>query len=134
MNSRLPKALSEKQEQTRQKTINKVLHALSELQAQGCRLSIKNLMEYTELSRSVFAKPHVRALLVEYGHAFSHPDDPEATDEAPVPQTKEQKLRAEIRKKEKQLKRMRDENIALKGECELLRGRLFLLMQKQNLE
>lgn len=130
MNKRLPETLSAKQEQTRQETINRVLHALSELQAQGCRLSIKNLMEYTGLSRSVFAKPHVRAALSEYLAELSHPREPDTQEEAPVDQTKEQRLRAEIRKKAVQVKRLREENIALKEECELLRGRLFLLMQK----
>lgn len=134
MNNRLPETLSAKQEQTRQETINKVLHALSELQAQGCRLSIKNLMEYTGLSRSVFAKPHVRAVLSEYVAAFTRPEAPATDEEVPVHQTKEQKLRAEIRKKDTQIKRLREEKVALKKECELLRGRLFLLMQRQNLE
>lgn len=134
MNNRLPETLFAKQEQTRQETINKVLHALSELQAQGCRLSIKNLMEYTGLSRSVFAKPHVRAVLSEYVTAFAHPEAPATNNVALTHQTKEQKLRAEIKKKDTQIKRLREEKAALKEECELLRGRLFLLMQRQNQE
>jgi hypothetical protein len=134
MNNRLPEKLYAKQEQTRQETINKVLHALSELQAQGCRLSIKNLMEYTGLSRSVFAKSHVRAVLSEYVAAFTRPEVSTANEETPANQTKEQKLRSEIRKKDTQIKRLREEKAALNEECELLRGRLFLLMQRQNLE
>lgn len=134
MNNRLPEKLSAKQEQTRQETINKVLHALSELQAQGCRLSIKNLMEYTGLSRSVFAKSHVRAVLSEYVAAFTRPEASATNEEPPANQMNEQKLRSEIRKKDTQIKRLREENAALKEECELLRGRLFLLMQRQNLE
>jgi DNA-binding LytR/AlgR family response regulator len=128
MNNKLPKALSDKQEQTRQQTINKVLHALSDLQAQGCRVSIKNLMEYTGLSRSVFSKPHVRALLADYGYAPAQAEaEPADGEEKP---DKAQRLLAEIRKKNAKIEKLREENSEMKAECELLRGKLFLLMQK----
>ena len=95
MDKKLPNALAEKQERQRQETSNKVLHAFIELQAQGCRLSISNLMDFTGLSRSVFSKPHVRAVMAEFGY----PPLEERTEQRVTlsPQTKEQKLRAELK-------------------------------------
>ena len=46
----------------RQQTIEKVLRAMEDLKAEGRRINIKNLMAYSELSRYVFAKFHVRDL------------------------------------------------------------------------
>ena len=63
MKRELPPALIQKQEQMRQQTIEKVLRAMEDLKAEGCRINIKNLMVYSGLSRSVFAKPHVRNLI-----------------------------------------------------------------------
>ena len=63
MKRELPPALIQKQEQMRQQTIGKVLRAMEDLKAEGCRINIKNLMVYSGLSRSVFAKPHVRDLI-----------------------------------------------------------------------
>lgn len=47
----------------RQQTIEKVLRAIEDLKAEDCRINIKNLMAYSGLSRSMFAKPHVRDLI-----------------------------------------------------------------------
>lgn len=91
-------------------------------------------MDDTELSHSVFAKPHLRAALSEYTADFVRPGPAASTDDTPSPRTREQKLRAEIRKKGGRIKRLCDENAVLREECELLRGRLLLLMQKQNTE
>ena len=63
MKRELPPALIQKQEQMRQQTIGKVLRAMEDLKAEGCRINIKNLIAYSGLSRSVFAKPHVRNLI-----------------------------------------------------------------------
>lgn len=63
MKRELPPALIQKQEQMRQQTIGKVLRAMEDLKAEGCRINIKNLMVYSGLSRSVFAKPHVPDLI-----------------------------------------------------------------------
>lgn len=128
MRKKLPKALVEAQQRQRQETANKVLHAFIELQAQGCRLSISNLMNCTGLSRSVFSKPHVRAVMTE----FSYPPlgKKEETEISAPPQTKVKKLRAELKKRDERIKRLREENAALKEECELLRGQIFLLQMK----
>jgi hypothetical protein len=127
MNDKIPQSLSEKQEFQRQQTINKVLRAIDDLQSQGCRLSIKNMMDYTGLSRSTFSKTHVRKVLSQYGYA---PVGDETAAE-PKAQTKKRKQSKKLREKDERIQRLTDENKALKDECELLRGRLFLLMQGQ---
>lgn len=127
MRKKLPEALAEAQERQRQETANKVLHAFMELQAQGCRLSISNLMDYTGLSRSVFSKPHVRAVMVEFGYPPLKKATESATNSPTPAQTKEQKLRAELRKRNERIRILRVENAALKEECALLRGQIFML-------
>lgn len=115
----IPKKLLEYQEQTRAETEHKVLCAIEELKAEGYTVRIKDLVEYTGLSRSVFAKPHIRKLLENY--------------EIGNPLPKDSKQDGQIRrdKVEERIKRLTEENTELKKECELLRGRLFLLMQKE---
>ncbi len=66
MNNKLPKALTDRQEQQRQQTINRVLHALDYLDGCGMNHTVKNLVEVTGLSRSVFSKPHVREVVENY--------------------------------------------------------------------
>lgn len=131
MNNKVPKELQAKQEQQRQTTINTVSRAVSDLRAEGHQLTIKNLMEYTGLSRSVFAKKHIRDVLVSQGivtakvGGFSQIKN-KASYEYP--------LKQKLEKKEQQIFRLREENAALKNECELLRGRLYLLMLSQSSE
>lgn len=42
--------------------------------------------------------------------------------------------REKLAKKDEYIKKLVEENTALKQECELLRGRLFLLMQRHSME
>lgn len=53
MKRELPPALIQKQEQMRQQTIGKVLRAMEDLKAEGCRINIKNLMAYSGLQIAV---------------------------------------------------------------------------------
>ena len=115
----IPKKLLEYQEQTRAETEHKGLCAIEELKAEGYTVRIKELVEYTGLSRSVFAKPHIRKLLENY----------EIGNPSRIGNKKEESTRKE--KMEERIKRLVEENTELKKECELLRGRLFLLMQKE---
>ena len=71
MDRKLPKELLAKQETERRQTIEKVLRAINDLKSEECRLNIKNLMVYSGLSRSVFAKPHVRTVLEHHGVIIS---------------------------------------------------------------
>lgn len=122
MSKKIPQTLLNRQEMERQQTVNRVLRAIEDLQSQGCRLSIKSLMAYTGFSRSTFAKPHVREVLLRHGFA----SDGEAPEQA-----KKRKQSEKLREKDERIQRLTEENAALKQECELLRGRLFLLMQRQ---
>lgn len=131
MNNKVPKELQARQEQQRQTTINTVLRAVSELRAEGYQLAIKNLMEYTGLSRSVFAKKHIRAVLVSQGIVATKAQD---SAQMPSKPSDKQRMKQKLAEKDQQILRLTEENAALKSECELLRGRLFLLMQRRSLE
>ena len=123
MSKNLPQKLSEKQELLRQQTINRVIRAISEVQADGRKVTIANLVEFTELSRSVFAKPHIRELLTEYGY--------ENSKTAPCERQRRTKKQTNaMAEKNNRIEQLQIENAALTRECELLRGRLFWLMQR----
>jgi len=129
VNNKIPMELKEKQELQRQKTINTVLRAIEGLKAEGFNIKIKDLMEYTELSRSVFGKAHIRKVLMDKGIVATKADT--AVDDKPSGKmSKEQKLKLKLKEKDEQIRKLSAENADLKSECELLRGRLFLLMQR----
>lgn len=120
---KLPKGLTEKQELQRQETINKVLRAVADIKSEGGKITISTLAEYTGLSRSTFAKQHIRELLVEYGYFTG--------DIATVLDKRKKAKQIElIVEKNRQIAELRTKNAELESECELLRGRLFLAMQK----
>jgi hypothetical protein len=131
MNNKVPKELIARQERQRQTTVNTVLRVISELKAEGHRLTIKNLMDYTGLSRSVFSKKHIRAVLVSQGIVAAEACGAES---APPKSSANQRMKRKLEEKDQQIRRLTEENAALKSECELLRGKLFLLMQRQSLE
>ena len=133
MNNKIPRELKEKQELQRQKTINAVLRAIERLKAEGFDIKIKDLVEYTGLSRSVFGKSHIRKVLMDKRIVASMADVV-VDDKLSGKLTKEQKLRLKLKEKDEQIRRLSVENADLKSECELLRGRLFLLMQRQSME
>lgn len=131
MNDKVPQELKDKQETVRQATVHAVLTAIRELQAQGFVVRIKALMEYTGLSRSTFGKAHVRELLVRCGVVEGKTAIAEGMDtKAPLFTAK--RLRVELKLKDERITKLRMENSELKQECELLRGRLFLLMQSRD--
>lgn len=91
-------------------------------------------MEFTSLSRSVFAKPHIRKLLVDngIGHIKMEPS-------VPVPPISRKQfqianLKEKLARKDEYIANLTDKNQVLKNECELLRGKLFLLMQRQSMK
>jgi histidyl-tRNA synthetase len=69
--SKQPKQLLQKQEMQRQKTVNLIIRAISELKVEGYSIKINHLMEMTGLSRSVFSKPHVREILQNNGIGYA---------------------------------------------------------------
>ena len=121
---KLPTGLSEKQELQRQESVNKVLRAADNLKDEGKEVTISALVEYTGLSRSTFAKPHIRELLVGYGYV-----DRNNT----VISFKQKRPNQDeiIRVKEKVIMELEVKNAELRRECELLRGEIFLLLSKQ---
>ena len=125
MNRTIPKALTERQEYQRQQTANKVLHAVDYLMSQGINLSTKNLMDCTGLSRSVFAKPHVRAVIDDHYSAYE-----EAAMEERKQNAKGIKRKAKTKAYKEHIHRLTTENEKLRDECALLRGRLMVLMQR----
>lgn len=120
---KLPHALAEKQELQRQETINKVLRACADIKSEGGKVTVSALVEHTGLARSTFAKPHIRELLAEYGDAFG---------DVAVVQHKRKKAKQDdtIAEKDRQIADLRVKNAELEKECELLRGRIFLLIEK----
>lgn len=122
---KLPKSLTEKQERTRNNTIEMVTNAIVELEAQGYRIKIRDLIEVTGLSRSVFAKPHIRKLLVEYG--ISKPDWIESP---PTSKRESRDIATLLAEKDGYIQRLLAENEQMKYEIELLRGKIHLLMHK----
>lgn len=125
MKKKLPKALVEKQERTRSDTIIMVTNAIIELEAQGYSIKIRDIMDITGLSRSVFAKPHIRKILVEYG--ISKPKWSDASCKVKDGQRDIDILLAE---KDGYIQRLLTENDQLRYEVELLRGKIHLLMHR----
>ena len=80
MKRTIPKSLVQRQEKIRQKTLEVVTQAILALESQGYNIKIKDLVSVTGLSRSVFTKPHVRKVLVEYG--IIQPQITEGADKA----------------------------------------------------
>lgn len=81
-------------------------------------------MAYTGLSRSVFAKPHVWAIIEEQGILIPK-------NRAAQKITDNNTVNDRENRTERRIQLLIKENEELKRECELLRGRLFLLMQNQ---
>lgn len=121
---KLPEGLAKKQELQRQETINKVVRAIFDIKAEERKVTITALTEFTGLSRSTFAKPHIRALLVEQGYVQ---DD----NVAVPPKRKKINQSSVILEKDRLITELRVKNTELERECELLRGRLFLVMQNK---
>lgn len=131
---KVPEQLVAKQETQRQKTTNLVLRAIHDLKNEGYSIKIKDLMEATGLSRSVFAKPHIRKLLTGNGIGYAKAEHSVHVPSVPRKQSQIANLKEKLAQKDEYIAKLMDENQSLKNECELLRGRLFLLMQRKSME
>ena len=130
--NKLPRVIKEKQALQRQETVNKVLRAINDLSNEGANIRIKDLIEYTGLSRSTFAKQHVRDILIDKGIVESKKERSKIKTNKP---TRISNLMKKSEERETYIKKLETENAEYKNECELLRGRLFLLMQRlKNIE
>lgn len=130
--NKLPRVIEEKQALQRQETVNKVLRAITDLSNEGANIRIKDLIEYTGLSRSTFAKQHVRDILINKGIVDSKKERSKIRTNKP---TRISNLMKKAEEREAYIKKLKTENAEYKNECELLRGRLFLFMQRlENIE
>jgi hypothetical protein len=121
---KLPKGLTERQEFQRQETVNKVLRAVDDIHNEDRKVTISVLVEFTGLSRSTFAKPHIRELLVEFGYALGG-------NTTTSVKSKKSNPSVVISEKDRLIAELRVKNTELERECELLRGRLFLAIQRK---
>lgn len=127
---KIPEQLVKRQESQRQQTINKVLYAIDELEREGYRIKVKDLIERTGLARSTFSKTHIREILIQKCIIEMKEGDPKDRKSKTNKKTRIGNLKQELDRKEAYIERLLEEKEVLKNECELLRGRLFLLMQK----
>jgi hypothetical protein len=119
---KLPVGLERKQTLQRQETINRVLRAVTDLKNEGRKVTISALIEFTGLSRSTFSKKHIRELLVEHGYS--------SEDAVLSKSSSKRKRKGEMGDKDQLIADLKTKNTNLENECELLRGRLFLMMQR----
>ena len=117
MKRTIPKSLVQRQEKTRKDTVEMVAQAILVLESQGYNIKIKDLISVTGLSRSVFAKPHIREVLVEYG--IIQTQTPEKTAGA----ESTRRMDRLIAEKNGYIQRLLHENEQLRYEVELLRGK-----------
>ena len=125
MTKKLPDSLLQKQEAERASTITTVTDAIIELESQGYNTRIKDIMFVTGLSRPVFAKPHIRKILVEYGIV-----EPRNIDSLAVSGGKRRDVDTILAEKDGYIQRLLFVNEQLTHEIELLRGKVHLLMHK----
>lgn len=129
---RIPDSLLDLQQRQREQTISAVKSTMQELQAEGYPITIKRLCERTGFSRSVFSKPHVKAVLDEALSNRPAKAIPEGTLESQYA-----KLLLQLEKSKRRESDLKSTNIQLRetvqelrSECELLRGELHSLMQR----
>lgn len=100
-------------------------HSLSKIsRCAGVVATIEYLISVTGLSRSVFAKPHIREVLVEYG--IIQTQTPEKTAGA----ESTRRMDRLIAEKNGYIQRLLHENEQLRYEVELLRGKVHILTHK----
>lgn len=129
-------SLKLRQAKQREETLSKVKQAMEELSLEGYQITIKNLMERTGLSRAVFSKAHVKDILDQGKHLACR--EKTLAFESRSSKDKDcQKIAAKLEKmkllnEENTVKiaRLQNELIEKRGECELLRGQLHIIMQK----
>lgn len=123
---KLPHTLIEKQDSERATTVMKVTDAIIMLNSQGYSTRIKDIISVTGLSRSVFAKPHIRRVLVEYGIV-----EPSGNGKAHGKTQRNADMI--IAEKDGYIDRLLFVNEQLRNEIELLRGEVHRLTYRNAL-
>jgi hypothetical protein len=138
---KLPGAVRDYQESSKNDTINKVQNAIDELKAEGNIVTRKLLLERTGLSNSVLSKPHIKEVLKKNKVcqfalkrkinviANSVDNDVElkkAYEQIDKLEKKVKELESKIDKEKLAYYKMKEAN-------EVLRGELHILMQKAKL-
>jgi hypothetical protein len=126
----LPESLKMRQKLQIQQTINTVLHAIGDLEREGYKIRVKDLIEYTGLARSTFSKAHVRQVLIDKKIVKGKDGDDKSVKTKTNKKTRIGNLKVQLEKKEAFVERLLEENKELKHECEILRGKVFQLMQQ----
>jgi hypothetical protein len=127
MKKKLPDSLLLKQEIERNATVVAVTDTIIELESQGYNTRIKDIMLVTGLSRSVFAKPHIRRILIEYGVV-----EPKEYSEIPKKNSDRKGFNAVLAEKDGYINRLLLENERMKQEIEILRGEIHLLTYRKS--
>lgn len=125
MKRTIPESLAQRQEKTRRSTAEIVTQAILDLEAQGYNIKIKDLMNVTDLSRSVFAKPHIRKVLVEHGIV-----QPQTSEQTTTGADNPRRMELLIAEKDGYIQRLLNDNERLRYEVEILRGKVHILMHK----
>ncbi|MDR0286896.1 MAG: DUF6262 family protein [Clostridiales bacterium] len=123
---KIPEKLTELQEQRRKETAETVVNAIIELQSQGYDIKIKDLIFVTGLSRSVFAKHHIRRILIEYGVIM-----PREIESSTKVNDKRHDMKEMLDEKNAYIQRLLFINEQLTHEIERLRGEVHLLTHKR---
>lgn len=130
---KIPDSLIALQQRQREHTISIVRDAIQELQAEGHLITVKRLCEWTGLSRSVFSKPHVKALVKDAVHsqcpATTISEESMKRQYAKVLSQLEKSMRREMELKSTNIQ-LRETIQELRSECELLRGELHSHMRQ----
>jgi len=126
----LPESLKKRQELQRQQTINKVLHAIDDLEREGYKIRVKDLIDYTGLARATFSKAKVRQVLIDKNILKVKEGDENSTKIKTSKKIRIGNLKAQLERKEAYVEKLLEENKELKHECEILRAKVFQLMQQ----
>ena len=129
-------SLRQRQARQREETLSKVKKALGELSSEGYQATIKNLMERTGLSRSVFSKPHIKDFLAQTAVLCHKEKIPPLYTKGDVSKdylrisAKYEKAKQLNEQNAIKIAKLQNELSERRDECELLRGKLHIIMQK----
>lgn len=141
---KLPLKLEEKQQKIKGETLLKIQKAIDELSAEGYLITIKDLIDTTGFSRSLFSKIHVKELLME--NKIGKYKNTKTINQKVDEDIREKlfRLDKELINANRKIEKLKTDNedkivcindLKVKmhdktEECEILRGELHILMQK----